>query len=148
MKKIKNLYLLKTNVQKTGTTEESIAQAEKIGFKTELMAINPLDETNKVPVYFANFVLMDYGFGAVFGCPAHDQRDFDFAKKYDLEIKTVVKPKNKTDDFKVTNEAYAGPGIIINSKFLDGLIVPENSVAETIKILEKKELVIERLITD
>ena len=112
------------------------------------MAINPLDETNKVPVYFANFVLMDYGFGAVFGCPAHDQRDFDFAKKYDLEIKTVVKPKNKTDDFKVTNEAYAGPGIIINSKFLDGLIVPENSVAETIKILEKKELVIERLITD
>ena len=85
---------------------------------------------------------MDYGFGAVFGCPAHDQRDFDFAKKYNLEIKTVVKPKNKTDDFKVTNEAYAGPGIIINSKFLDGLSVPENSVSETIKILEKKKLVI------
>ena len=136
--KDKKFISFKEKCSKTGTTEESIAQAEKIGFKTELMAINPLDETNKVPVYFANFVLMDYGFGAVFGCPAHDQRDFDFAKKYDLEIKTVVKPKNKTDDFKVTNEAYAGPGIIINSKFLDGLIVPENSVAETIKILEKK----------
>ena len=57
------------------------------------MAINPLDPKHKVPVYFANFVLMDYGFGAVFGCPAHDQRDFDFAKKYNLEIKTVVRPK-------------------------------------------------------
>ena len=130
----------KEKCSKTGTTEESIAQAEKIGFKTELMAINPLDETNKVPVYFANFVLMDYGFGAVFGCPAHDQRDYDFAKKYDLEIKTVVKPQDKNDDFKVTNEAYAGPGVIINSKFLNGLIVPSNSVTETIKILEKKKI--------
>ena len=65
------------------------------------MAINPLDENNKVPVYFANFVLMDYGFGAVFGCPAHDQRDFDFAKKYNLEIKTVVKPDNQDKTFKV-----------------------------------------------
>ena len=71
----------KNNCSKTGTTEESIAQAEKIGFKTDLFAINPLDESIQVPVYFANFVLMDYGFGAVFGCPAHDQRDFDFGKK-------------------------------------------------------------------
>ena len=59
------------------------------------MQLNPLDKIIKVPVYFANFVLMDYGFGAVFGCPAHDQRDFDFAKKYNLEIKTVVKPDEK-----------------------------------------------------
>ena len=61
---------------------------------------------------------MDYGFGAVFGCPAHDQRDFDFAKKYNLEIKTVVKPKDENDEIKVKNEAYSGPGIIINSEFL------------------------------
>ena len=71
----------KEECSKTGTTEESIAAAEKLGFKTDLMAINPLDENLKVPVYFANFVLMDYGLGAVFGCPAHDQRDLDFAKK-------------------------------------------------------------------
>ena len=63
------------------------------------MAINPLDKNNKVPVFFANFVLMDYGFGAVFGCPAHDQRDFDFAKKYKLKITTVVKPLNENDNF-------------------------------------------------
>ena len=78
----------KEECSKTGTTEEAIALGEKIGFKTDLIAINPLDHKNKVPVYFANFVLMDYGFGAVFGCPAHDQRDFDFAKKYNLKIKT------------------------------------------------------------
>ena len=129
---------------KTGTTEESIAQAEKIGFKTELTAVNPLDTTSKVPVYFANFVLMDYGFGAVFGCPAHDQRDFDFAKKYNLEIKTVVKPKDKNDQFVVKNEAYTGPGLIINSKFLNNLSVPNESISETIKILEKKKLEIKK----
>ena len=125
---------------KTGTTEESIAQAEKIGFKTELLAINPLDKEIRVPVYFANFVLMDYGFGAVFGCPAHDQRDFDFAKKYNLKIKTVVKPNNEKDNFEVQHEAYAGPGTIINSKFLNGLVAPEKSISETIKILEEKRI--------
>ena len=82
----------KNECSKTGTTEESIAQAEKIGFKTDLMAINPLDKTMIVPVYFANFVLIDYGFGAVFGCPAHDQRDLDFANKYNLKVLPVVKP--------------------------------------------------------
>ena len=64
---------------------------------------------------------MDYGFGAVFGCPAHDQRDFDFAKKYNLEIKTVVRPNDHDDKFKVNQEAYPGPGIIINSEILNGL---------------------------
>ena len=78
----------KEECSKTGTTEESIAQAEKIGFKTNLLALNPMDPKIKVPVYFANFVLMDYGFGAVFGCPAHDQRDFEFAKKYKLLTRT------------------------------------------------------------
>ena len=124
----------------TGTTEEAIAIGDKIGFKTNLLAINPLDTSKKVPVFFANFVLMDYGFGAVFGCPAHDQRDFDFAKKYNLEIKTVVKPKEENDDFKVDEEAYPGPGIIINSEILNGLDAPKKSVLETINILEKKNL--------
>ena len=123
---------------KTGTTEEAIAVGEKIGFKTDLLALNPLNPKKKVPVYFANFVLMDYGFGAVFGCPAHDQRDYDFAKKYNLEIKTVVMPKDQDETFNVTKEAYAGPGIIINSDYLNGLSAPENSVEETIKILENK----------
>ncbi len=130
----------KNNCSKTGTTEESIAQAEKIGFKTDLVAINPLDETNKVPVYFANFVLMDYGFGAVFGCPAHDQRDFEFAKKYNLEIKTVVKPVSEDDTFSVSEEAYVGPGSLINSKFLNELSVPNESIPETIKLLEEKKI--------
>ena len=135
-----NFIDFREKCSKSGTTEESIANAEKIGFKTNLLAINPLDKTLKVPVYFANFVLMDYGFGAVFGCPGHDQRDFDFAKKYKLEIKTVVKPLNEKDDFKVTNEAYPGPGVIINSKFLNGFNAPDESVIETIKILEEKKI--------
>ena len=130
----------KEECSKTGTTEEAIAVGEKIGFKTSLMAINPLNPEQKVPVYFANFVLMDYGFGAVFGCPAHDQRDFDFAKKYNLEIKTVVRPHEKDNDFIVKKEAFAGSGVIINSNFLNGLEAPNNSVIETIKILEKKKL--------
>ena len=83
---------------------------------------------------------MDYGFGAVFGCPAHDQRDFDFAKKYNLEIKTVVRPNEKDENFKIENEAYSGPGFIINSEFLNGFEAPNNSVIETIKILEERKL--------
>jgi leucyl-tRNA synthetase len=130
----------KKECAKTGTTEEALANATKLGFKTELVAINPLNNTIKVPIYFANFVLMDYGFGAVFGCPAHDQRDFDFAKKYNLEILTVVKPPNSDENFKVTNEAYIGEGEIINSEFLNGLKVPEQSINKAIEILEQKKL--------
>ena len=129
----------KKNCSKTGTTEESIAQAEKIGFKTGLTAINPLNK-KKVPVYFANFVLMDYGFGAVFGCPAHDQRDLDFANKYNLEVLPVVKPENESDNFQINNEAYTGPGIIFNSEFLNNLKAPGESISKTIKILEDKKI--------
>ncbi len=132
--------LFKKECSKTGTTEEAIAMGEKIGFKTNLVAINPLNPNQKVPIYFANFVLMDYGFGAVFGCPAHDQRDFDFAKKYKLEIKTVVRPKDEVDSFKVVDKAYTDGGIIINSEFLNGLKVPEQSIINTIDILERKKL--------
>ena len=130
----------KEECSKTGTTEEAIAVGEKIGFKTDLFAKNPLRPEQKVPVYFANFVLMDYGFGAVFGCPGHDQRDFDFAKKYNLEIKTVVRPHEENENFMVSEEAYSGPGIIINSEFLNGFKAPDDSVIKTINILEKKNL--------
>ena len=129
----------KKNCSKTGTTEESIAQAEKLGFKTNLLAINPLNNENKVPVYFANFVLMDYGFGAVFGCPAHDQRDLDFALKYNLKVTPVVKPINN-ENFKIDKVAFTGPGTIINSKFLNNLKVPDESIIKTIEILEKKKI--------
>ena len=132
----KNFIQFKKDCSKNGTTEESIAQAEKIGFKTNLFAINPLDETIKVPVYFANFVLMDYGFGAVFGCPAHDQRDLDFA----LKVTTVVRPLDKDKSFIVTDKAYTGSGETFNSKFLDGLNAPDQSIVETIKILEEKKI--------
>jgi leucyl-tRNA synthetase len=130
----------KKECSKTGTTEESIANATKIGFKTELLAENPLNTKEKVPVYFANFVLMDYGFGAVFGCPAHDQRDFDFAKKYNLKIKTVVRPENENDGYTVKNEAYSGTGVLINSEFLNNLKVPSESIPRTIEYLEKNNL--------
>ena len=129
----------KKNCSKTGTTEESIAHAEKIGFKTNLIAINPLNK-KKVPIYFANFVLMDYGFGAVFGCPAHDQRDLDFANKYNLEVLTVVKPEDEGDKFQINKEAYTGSGIIFNSDFLNGLKAPSESISETIKILEERKI--------
>jgi leucyl-tRNA synthetase len=135
----KKFQEFKKECSKTGTTEESVASAEKLGFKTNLIAINPLDENMKVPVYFANFVLMDYGLGAVFGCPAHDQRDLDFAKKYNLQITPVVRPE-KDKEFKINNEAYTGEGYLYNSKFLDGLKVPGESIIKTIEFLEKKNL--------
>ncbi len=124
----------------TGTTEEAIANAEKIGFKTDLVALNPLNLENKVPVYFANFVLMDYGHGAVFGCPAHDQRDLDFALKYNLGIAPVVTPDKNDKNFKIKDKAYTGPGFIFNSSFLDGLKVPDESIPKTIEYLENKKL--------
>ena len=136
----KNFINFKQECSKTGTTEESLANAEKIGFKTNLVAINPLDNSKKVPVYFANFVLMDYGLGAVFGCPAHDQRDFDFAKKYNLEIKTVVTPKLEDETFQVSESAYTESGYLINSSFLNGLKCPEHSIKKTIEYLENNNL--------
>ena len=135
-----NFIKFKDECAKTGTTEESIANADKIGFKTSITAINPLDESKEVPVYFANFVLMDYGFGAVFGCPAHDQRDLDFAIKYNLSILPVVCPPEENENFKIGKEAYTGPGKIFNSQFLNGLNSPDESIIKTIEILEKKNL--------
>ena len=111
----------KDECSKTGTTEEALAQAEKIGYETGYFVNHPFIDDLKLPVYVANFVLMDYGNGAIFGCPAHDQRDFDFAKKYDLPIKQVVSNSKK----KKLDEAYTGPGKLINSNFLNGLTIDE-----------------------
>tara|TARA_B100001057_G_scaffold199322_1_gene199981 strand:+ start:122 stop:2659 length:2538 start_codon:yes stop_codon:yes gene_type:complete len=130
----------KKKCSRTGTTEESIANAEKIGFKTDLTAINPLDNNIKVPVYFANFVLMEYGLGAVFGCPAHDQRDLDFALKYKLKVTPVVSPELDNQNFEIKNKAYTGPGYICNSSFLNGLKCPDDSIIKTIEYLEKEKL--------
>ena len=116
--KNKDFLKFKKECDKTGTTEEALANAPKIGFKTNLFVLHPFIKEKKLPVYFANFVLMDYGSGAIFGCPAHDQRDFDFAKKYDLKITRVVSDKSGNGEIK---EAYTGPGKIINSDFLNGL---------------------------
>jgi leucyl-tRNA synthetase len=130
----KNFLTFKEECLKVGTTEEALAIAEKNGFDTGLYAEHPFIENKKIPVYFANFVLMDYGTGAIFGCPAHDQRDFDFAKKYNLEIKQVV----SNNEQKLT-EAYVGPGQIINSDFLNGLNI-EEAKAKIIEIIEKRKI--------
>jgi leucyl-tRNA synthetase len=115
-----------------GTSEEEIERAEKKGFDTGLKAVHPFRKATKVPVYIANFVLMEYGTGAIFGCPGHDQRDLDFALKYKLKVKPVVVPEGEDPKtFKVGTEAYTGPGKIANSSFLDGMAVDEakNEVA-------------------
>ena len=125
----------KVECDKTGTTEEALANAEKIGFNTNLFVKHPFIENKKIPVYFANFVLLDYGTGAVFGCPAHDQRDFDFAKKYDLEILRVV--SNGKDN--ILKEAYIGSGKLVNSNFLNGLEVVK-AKDKIIDEIEKKNI--------
>ncbi len=120
--KDKDFQKFKKECNKTGTTEEALANAEKIGFTTGLFAKHPFIKNKKIPIYFANFVLMDYGSGAIFGCPAHDQRDFDFAKKYNLEIIKVVSDGSSNNDLK---EAYTGKGKLVNSQFLDNLDIAE-----------------------
>ena len=130
----------KKDCSKTGTTEEAIANADKIGFKTNLIAINPFDKNLRVPVYFANFVLMDYGLGAVFGCPAHDQRDLDFARKYNLDIKAVVTPEISNKNFKVNDKAFTDEGYMFNSSFLNDLKSPKESIEKAIEYLELNNL--------
>ncbi len=130
---------------KIGTTEEALANAEKLGFDTKLFAEHPFIKNKKLPIYVANFVLMDYGNGAIFGCPAHDQRDFDFAKKYKLPIIKVVSDENDSEKGDKMKTAYTGSGKIINSDFLNGLSVDEAKKTiidkiETNKIGEKKIL--------
>jgi len=135
-KNSKDFIEFKKKCSQVGTTEEAIANAEKIGFKTDLMAQHPFLKEKKIPVYVANFILMDYGTGAIFGCPAHDQRDFDFAKKYKLEIIPVVKPENTNEE--TISGAYTGDGTIINSDFLNNLTVPKAKEKIVSKIESKK----------
>jgi len=111
---------------RVGTSEEAIETAEKRGYLTGIEAVHPLDKTRRVPVYVANFVLMEYGTGAIFGCPAHDQRDLDFARKYKLPVVPVVlPPKEHPDTFLIGDTAYVDDGAIFNSSFLNGLSVAE-----------------------
>ncbi len=112
--------------QRLGTSEEDIERAEKQGYDTGLTAVHPFRDDLKLPVYVANFVLMDYGTGALFGCAAHDQRDLDFARKYGLRVAPVVLPPDAdADSFEIGDEPYLGEGRMINSDFLDGLCIEE-----------------------
>ena len=112
--------------KRTGTALELIEKAEKKGYDTGIRAVHPLDPDWTLPVYVANFVLMDYGTGAIFGCPAHDQRDLEFANAYGLGNTVVVCPPD-TDiaDFVVTDVAFDGEGRLVNSRFLDGMTIVE-----------------------
>ncbi|MBZ6377575.1 leucine--tRNA ligase [Pacificimonas flava] len=120
--------------RKSGTSEADLETAEKRGFDTGLRVIHPLDETITLPVFVANFVLMDYGTGAIFGCPAHDQRDLDFARKYALPVPRVVAPEGE-ENAPIGEEAYTGPGKLVNSEWLTGMDVADAIAA----VIEKAE---------
>ena len=123
-KKNKPLAAFLEECKRTGTSEEALEKAEKKGMDTGIEAVHPFDPGRSMPVFVANFVLMGYGTGAIFGCPAHDQRDLDFARKYDLSVQAVVVPEGENPKtFAIANDAYVGPGKIANSDFLDGLDV-------------------------
>ncbi len=120
-----------------GTSEEIIATAEKEGYDTGLRVTHPLDPNWTLPLYIANFVLMEYGTGAIFGCPAHDQRDLDFANKYGLHVTAVVRPEGEdSKSFAIAKEAFIGDGVAFNSRFLDGLRV-DDAKRRVIEELEK-----------
>jgi len=115
---------------KLGTSEAAVETAEKKGFDTGLHASHPLDPAIKLPIHIANFVLMDYGTGAIFGCPAHDQRDLDFANAYGLKILPVVLPDGEdAANFSVSDTAYAGPGKLFNSGAWNGLDIEAGKAA-------------------
>ena len=138
--KNKSFLSFKLECSKMGTTEEALANAEKIGFNTGLFVIHPFKKKIKLPVYIANFVLMDYGTGAIFGCPAHDQRDLDFANKYKLKVLSVVKPQNiDASKFVIKNEAFTDDGVLFNSDFLNDLNVNQ-AIQKVIKVVIKKKL--------
>jgi len=116
-----------------GTTQEALETAEKKGYNTGITVTHPFNDDWEMPVYIANFILMGYGTGAIFGCPAHDQRDLDFARKYDLIVTPVVCPIDlNPDTFAIKEEAFTGVGNLINSRFLDGMTIEEGKT-EVIK---------------
>ncbi len=138
LEKQKDFIEFKKKSSQVGTTEESIANAEKIGFNSGFKAKHPFIKNKTIPVFVANFILMDYGTGAIFGCPAHDQRDFDFATKYNLEIIPVVKSEEITENKKM-KKAYTGDGKIVNSEFLNNLSV-EQAKKKIIGEIERKKI--------
>ncbi|MCZ0736068.1 leucine--tRNA ligase [Phreatobacter sp. AB_2022a] len=107
--------------RRMGTSVATLETAEKLGYDTGIKALHPLDPSIEIPVYVANFILMDYGTGAIFGCPSGDQRDLDFARKYGLPVVTVVRPADAGDDFEVDDTSFDGEGVMINSRFLNGM---------------------------
>jgi leucyl-tRNA synthetase len=124
--------------RRMGTSEAALEKAEKRGWDTGLRVRHPFLPQATFPVWIANFVLMEYGTGAIFGCPAHDQRDLDFARKYGLPVPPVVLPEDaRQEDFAIGTEAYDGAGVMINSGFLDGLRAPEAAKAAAIAELER-----------
>jgi len=126
--------------RRMGTSVAELETAEKRGFDTGIRAVHPFDKDWLVPVYVANFILMDYGTGAIFGCPSGDQRDLDFARKYDLPVVPVILPPDESiEGFKITDTAYTGPGTMINSQFLDDLST-ENAFEAVAKRLEAAKL--------
>src|SRR5690348_4277445 len=119
-----------------GTSAAELETAEKKGFRTAVEVVHPLDPAWRLPVYIANFVLMDYGTGAIFGVPGHDQRDFEFAKQYQLPIRRVVAAESGAADDPIGDEAENAPGVAVNSRFLDGLTT-EQAAAEVIRRAEQ-----------
>ena len=124
-------------------TEETLAKTEKEGIKIDYFIKHPLIKDKFLPVYIANFVLMEYGSGAIYGCPAHDQRDLDFANKYSIEVIPVLMPRNDKEKYSITDEAYTGDGTLINSDYLDGLNIRDAQALvieklESLKIGSKK----------
>jgi leucyl-tRNA synthetase len=138
-KEDKQLAAFVAECNRMGTSEATLEQAEKKGYLTRLAAIHPFDAAWKLPVYVANFVLMEYGTGAIFGCPAHDQRDLEFARKYRLPVTPVVLPSDAdAKSFRIGAEAYTGEGIHINSRFLDGLGLAEGKRAAISELVKRK----------
>jgi leucyl-tRNA synthetase len=126
--------------RRAGTSLAALETAEKIGYRTPVSVIHPFDPDWTVPVYIANFVLMDYGTGAIFGCPSGDQRDLDFARKYNLPVTPVVMPADAdATSFVITDEAYVGDGVMINSRELDGL-APAEAFDRVASLLEARKL--------
>jgi leucyl-tRNA synthetase len=137
-KKSKQLAAFIEECRKSGTSEEALAKAEKKGFDTGLVAVHPFRPDVKLPIYVANFIVMGYGTGAIFGCPAHDQRDLDFARKYGRPVVPVVLPPGAdADTFAIGAEAYLGEGSMINSEFLDGLPI-EAAKEKVADLLEER----------
>ena len=121
-----NLRAFITECGSAGTSEAAIETAEKVGYDTGIRVRHPFDDERTLPLYVANFVLMEYGTGAIFGCPAHDQRDLEFARKYGLDVIPVVAPQETdAESFVIGDEAFTDDGVLINSAFLDGLGVEE-----------------------